>query len=204
MLCSVRCVLVGAIALLLVGGPIAYKQHRDKRFRNFRVVEPGVLYRSGQLDLVGLKHLVNVHGIKTVVCLREGDKPDELEEEAWANKSLKYVRIRQKPWHSENGGGTIPAEEGLAIFRSVMNDPANHPVLVHCYAGIHRTGAYVAVHRMDRHGWTGREAINEMRALGYKTIDTDTDVLGFLLRYRPRTAPTVEAQPVSRQIEAAP
>src|SRR5438046_10103779 len=37
----------------LVGLPWSYNTYRDKHFRNFRTVEPGVLYRSGQMSLVG-------------------------------------------------------------------------------------------------------------------------------------------------------
>src|SRR4051794_1977163 len=44
-----RLVFAGLIALVLVGGPLGYKWVYDQSFRNFRVVEEGVLYRSGQL-----------------------------------------------------------------------------------------------------------------------------------------------------------
>ena len=49
-------------------------------------------------------------------------------------------------------------------------------MLIHCFAGIHRTGVYCAVYRMDHDGWSNREAIAEMRALGYATLDDDLDV----------------------------
>jgi protein tyrosine/serine phosphatase len=73
----------------------------------------------------------------------------------------------------------------LAVFRQVLADPANHPVLIHCYAGIHRTGTYCAVYRMDYQQWSNPEAIAELRSLGYATLDGDADVLTFLERYRP-------------------
>jgi protein tyrosine/serine phosphatase len=67
-----------------------------------------------------------------------------------------------------------------------MDDPANFPVLVHCFAGIHRTGAYVAVYRMEHDRWTNAEALDELRAFGYRNLDDEWDVLGYLEQYRPR------------------
>ena len=66
-----------------------------------------------------------------------------------------------------------------------MDDPANYPVLVHCYAGIHRTGTMCAVFRMDYQGWTNDEAMNEMRTFGYSMLDDHEDILSYLTRYHP-------------------
>src|SRR5262245_6292153 len=55
----------------LIGGPVAFAFHQQNKMRNFRVVEPGVLYRSGQISLSALKRLVHDYGIKTVVTLRD-------------------------------------------------------------------------------------------------------------------------------------
>jgi tyrosine-protein phosphatase SIW14 len=66
-----------------------------------------------------------------------------------------------------------------------MSDPANHPVLVHCFAGTHRTGAYVAVYRMEFDGLTNQQAIAELMANGYTNINEEMDLLGFLEQYQP-------------------
>ena len=52
-------VFAGFIALLVIGGPCAYARHRHNRQRNFHVVREGVLYRSGQLSLEGLKRVAH-------------------------------------------------------------------------------------------------------------------------------------------------
>src|SRR5262245_43024653 len=93
----------GLILALLVGGPLAYSSYRDTQLRRFQVVEEGVLYRSGQLSLAGLKRLIHDHGIKTVVNLRDaaqpGQPPPDLEEEQYCrDQELKYHRISPKPW----------------------------------------------------------------------------------------------------------
>jgi len=95
------------------------------------------------------------------------------------------VRIRPPSW-SVDATGKIPADSALQAFRDVMDDPAKYPVLVHCFAGYHRTGAMCAVFRMDYQGWSNDEAIAEMRVLGYQ-VDHE-DVLGYLTKYRAPTA----------------
>jgi hypothetical protein len=67
-----------------------------------------------------------------------------------------------------------------------MRNPANHPVLVHCFAGIHRTGAFCAIYRMEFDHWTNAQAIREMRNLGY--TDDHMDVQAYLENYRPGAA----------------
>jgi uncharacterized protein (TIGR01244 family) len=192
----------GLLATLLVGAPVWYKLRRDRLYRNFHVVEDGVLYRSGQLDLDGLKQLAARHGIRSIICLREGDAAEDRAEAEWARAAgLNFVRIPPRPWYSPDG--SVPAEKGLETLRAVLGDPANHPVLIHCFAGIHRTGAHVAIYRMDR-GWPNAGAMNEMRSLGYTTLDGDEDVYGYLARYRPgraaRPPAVVPARAVSRTI----
>ena len=55
----------------------------DHHLRNFHAVEPGVLYRSGQLTPVGLKYALRRHRIKTVVTLRTVRDPDRPYLDAW-------------------------------------------------------------------------------------------------------------------------
>jgi tyrosine-protein phosphatase SIW14 len=193
------------IAAFLVIPPIAYKRWHDKEYRNFHVVEEGVLYRSGQLPLPRLQQMVYTQGIRTIVCLRTGNDPIDQQEEAWAKAvKIKFVRIPPPIWWP-NETGKVPAEAALQTFRDVMDDPANYPVLVHCFAGIHRTGAFCAVFRMDYQGWTNEEAMAEMRALGYSILDDHEDVQGFMVRYQPpqsRTPRQVPGQVVSRPTSA--
>lgn len=203
---SLRIVFGLSIAGLLIGGPCWYYGYHTASFRNFHVVEPGILYRSGQLTVPGLKRLIHDYGIKTVVSLRDGDKSNDMDEEYYITHEtdLNFVRIPPRAWWATDG--SVPAEIGLAQFREVMDNPANHPVLVHCFAGIHRTGAFCAVRRMDYDGWSNEQAIQEMRNLGY-TVE-HMDVLPYLRKYRPATSAEavlpVPIRPVSQQKELAP
>ena len=77
-------------------------------------------------------------------------------------------------------------------FRALLADPKNHPVLVHCFAGVHRTGAYAAIYRMEFERWSNARAIAELKACGYSNLDDEWDVLGYLEQYRPSWAPAPE------------
>ena len=172
------------IAGSMIAAPIAYKRWHDREYRNFHVVEEGVLYRSGQLPVARLQQLVALHGIRTVISLRDSDRPIDKDEEAWIKaRHLNFVRLAPLSWWPD-ADGNIPGDANVKVFREVMDDPAKYPVLIHCFAGIHRTGTMCAIFRMDYQGWTNDEAMNEMRTIGYTMLDDHADVLNYLTQYR--------------------
>jgi protein tyrosine/serine phosphatase len=186
------------ILALLVAGPLCYYLYRDRTARRFHVVEPGVLYRSGQLPLAAVQRIHHDYGIRTIISLREGDQEDDREEEAYCHqKGVQHIRIAPLAWHSKDGG-PAPAEAAIRRIRAILRNPRNHPVLIHCKAGRHRTGAYCAVYRMDFHGWTNAQAIAELRRLGYDNIEEHYDLYTFLQRYRPRPVGEAPFTTVSR------
>jgi protein tyrosine/serine phosphatase len=174
---------------LLVGVPIAYGLFIKANVRNFHEVREGTLYRSGQMSLFGLKNVIHDHGIKTVVTLRDavypGDPPPDLMEEKYCrDQEINYVRIPPRSWWAPTG--QIPADEGIRTFLEVMDNPENYPVLVHCFGGIHRAGAFTAIYRMEYEHWTNAEAMAEMKRCGYSTLDDEWDISTYLEKYRPR------------------
>ena len=184
-----KCTMGAAVAFLIVAGPTLYAQYRQSQFRNFRMVRCGVLYRSGQLSLPALRSVIHDHGIETVVTLRDapvaGQLPPDIAEEKYCiSEEINYYRISPRTWWAPDG--SIPAEVGVRQFREIMDNPSNYPVLVHCYAGIHRTGAYSAVYRMEYENWSNADAIAEMRTNGYRDLDDEWDLLSYLEHYVPR------------------
>jgi protein-tyrosine phosphatase len=72
-----------------------------------------------------------------------------------------------------------------------MDDPAYHPVLIHCSHGCGRTGVFTAIYRMEYQGWSNRDALNEARRKsgslpGNKGFRDDNRKAKFLLAYQPR------------------
>jgi protein tyrosine/serine phosphatase len=183
------------LAGLIIGGPILFANYQQAQIRNFREVQEGVLYRSGQTSLSGLKRIIHDYGINTVITLRDaahlGDLPPDWEEEAHCRRQdIRYIRITPRNWWAPDG--SVPAEEGIHTFRETMKDPSNFPVLIHCFAGVHRTGAFCAVYRMEFQHWDNAQAIEEMKACGYFNLDDELDILNYLEQYRPswRREPT--------------
>jgi len=184
-------------------GPVTLAVHQQAQTRNFRVVKPGVLYRSGQMTKEGLKRIINDYHIKTVISLRDGLTPsDKAEKEFCESEEINFVRILPSQWGDV--GGCVPMEAGVRKFRAVLSDSHNYPVLVHCFAGIHRTGAHCAIYRMEFEHWNNAQAIAEMKACGYTNLDEELDILGYLEQYRPSWMPKVEPPPSSVEVKETP
>jgi tyrosine-protein phosphatase SIW14 len=176
----------------LIVGPVVYASHQQKQMRNFRVVREGMLYRSGQMTLDGVKRAIHDHGIRTVISLRFSQvpgkpAPDAAEEEYCTKLGLKYVRIPRSAW-SGVAGLPAPVEKNIGRFLEVVDDSANYPILVHCFAGTHRTGAYCAIYRMEYEGWSNKKALEELKRQGYDNLEEENDIFGFLSNYVPRAS----------------
>jgi len=182
--------LCSLLLVTIVGVPLGYAKYQKAHLRNFRAVEPGKLYRSGQLSLEGLRRVGHDHGIKTVVSLRFPKEPGEAapdasEEHYCGTQQLNFFRLPHKSfWKGDQP--TAPADENVARFLAIMDNANNHPVLVHCFAGKHRTGAMVAIYRMEYQGWSNAAALAELEANGYEHLDEHYDVRGYLETYVPR------------------
>jgi protein tyrosine/serine phosphatase len=178
------------IAGSLFGAPVAYSLVREKHLRNFRVVEEGVLYRSAQPSPAGLERIIHDYRIRTVVSFRDVEPgkteeiPDAWEEALCAKLGVKFVRMPLRHWSAKNG--PVPAEENVEKLLAILDDPGNHPVLVHCFKGVHRTGTYCAIYRMECQGWSNKDAMEELKALGYDKLDQEDDVRTYLEKYEQR------------------
>jgi tyrosine-protein phosphatase SIW14 len=172
------------VVLACIVGPVALAVRQQQQVRNFQVVREGVLYRSAQLTVPGLRRIINDHHIRTVVNLRDGVAIlDRAEEEFCAKEEVRFVRLCPESWDGEAGCADV--DSNVRTFLQVMRDPANYPVLVHCFAGIHRTGAFCALYRMEFEGWSNDQAIAELKAHGYDNFEREADIRGYLTTYRP-------------------
>lgn len=184
-----RPLLVLAVLLLIAGVPFWHKATVSTSYRNFRVVEPGVLYRSGQMSRAGFERVCREYGLRTVVKLREAsDDKDAAQDQAQQRfceaNGIGFVRFPQADWSPVDGA--IPGHANVRRFVALMADPTvPKPVLVHCFAGIHRTGPLVAAYRMEFGGWSNEDAIAEMTGMGTVRTTFADNLLAYLRGYRP-------------------
>ena len=179
------------VVAAFIAGPVVYATHQQKQMKNFRVVHEGVLYRSGQMSLDGVKRAIHEYGIRTIVSLRDAripgnTPPDAAEQEYCTKLGLKYLRLPPCAWEGE-ANEPAPVAENVQRFLEVMDNPNNYPVLVHCFAGTHRTGAYCAIYRVEYEKWTNSQAMDELKAQGYPHLEEEKDIFGFLSNYCRRT-----------------
>jgi protein tyrosine phosphatase (PTP) superfamily phosphohydrolase (DUF442 family) len=195
---AVRWVLAGVAVAVAVGPPLAYFRAHYAHAKRFRVVTPDRLYRSGQMTADGLREIVARQGIKTVINLQH-EEPDPLLPDRWLGRGkvresdlcralgVKYVLLTPDVIPPGLPLDRVPPV--VDDFLAVLDDPANHPVLLHCKAGLHRTGRLTAIYRMEYQGWSEGEALRELRANGYGFVaasEADEFVVRFIQNYTPR------------------
>jgi len=143
----------------------------------FIVVREGHLYRSAELPPERLVELCRDHGIRTVVDFREPGPKTDAEAEA-----LRTAGVR----HAHLPTGQLPDPGVLEGFLSLMSDPENLPVLIHCQHGVGRTGLHAAIYRIEFQGWPNAKARWEAMLLsGFDSFQKDTPKGRFIEAYRP-------------------
>ena len=144
-----------ASAVLLAQAPSA-PAHYDS-LPNFHQVNHN-LYRSAQPKAPGFGILARL-GVKSIVNLREDDAAAEYEASLAGAAGLKYFNVPL-------GRTGRPQDEQVEKILSLVNDPANQPVLVHCRLGADRTGTVIALYRITHDGWTSKRATDEAEDFG--------------------------------------
>lgn len=125
------------------------------------VVKPNILYRSGQLNPNQLTEAVKRYGLKTIVSFQVPGR--DMERERALAKSL-GVDFMNLPMPGDGFG----REDQFREVLEACADPERRPVLVHCARGTCRTGAAVALYRLERDGWTVEDTAAEMRRQAYR------------------------------------
>ncbi len=131
---------------------------RLKGIRNFHAVNSW-LYRGGQPTEAQFTEIVEA-GIKTVVCLRWGQKVRDAEQKAVEATGMTYIGLPHYYWR-------LPTTEEIDEFLNLLDTESARPIFVHCYHGSDRTGLLIAMYRLSRQSWTFKEAYKEMRKYGF-------------------------------------
>lgn len=129
-------------------------------------------------------------GVKTIIDLtQDGDVS-----EAGIVKGLgmKFFRVPMTTRRT-------PTAQQIQQFLTIVNDPANQPVYVHCQGGRHRTGVMTAIYRMTADGWTADRAFGEMKRFKFGADFLHPEFKKFVYAYHPAAPaapPTVLATTV--------
>jgi protein tyrosine phosphatase (PTP) superfamily phosphohydrolase (DUF442 family) len=186
------------IAALIVGVPLFHQRAVYAHAKRLREVTPGVLYRSGALTADGFRDAIRRYGLRTIINLQDEDEDPNLprhllgggrvrEHELCERLGVRYVWLAPDLLPRRR----IPAERPQSIdrFIEIMRDPKNHPVLIHCRAGLHRTGVMTAVYRMEFEGHSAHAALQELKANGFGEFgctSANDYVTQYVLTYRHR------------------
>jgi hypothetical protein len=192
----VRWVLGLGIAALLTVAPYVYFRAVYAHGKRLRVVVPGRVYRSGQMTAEGFTEAVARYGIRTIINLQD-EYPDPdirltfldgrtIKESALCKKlHVHYVHLAPDLIPRRE----VPKHRPCAIdqFLELLDKPSTYPVLLHCKAGLHRTGVMTAVYRMEYQKWTPAQAHHELRANGfgeYVSTAANDYIAQYILTYR--------------------
>jgi protein tyrosine phosphatase (PTP) superfamily phosphohydrolase (DUF442 family) len=163
--------LVHILAVLLTGLAIWFIATHAGRWkdrfvpRKFRVVEPGQIYASGQIDRHLIRQVLLDNHIKTIVCLVADDPTDpDVAAELAACHDLGIERYDDPL--AGDGTGDIHAYAS-AIAQMVDAQSNNKPVLVHCSSGAQRSNGATFFYRVFIQHWNADKAAAEMIQNGH-------------------------------------
>jgi protein-tyrosine phosphatase len=194
----IRWMLVAGIVLVVGVAPVVYFRELYAYHKRLREVVPGQFYRAGQMTADGLTETVQKHHIRLVLNVQDDFPDPDVYLSFWSGRTIKESELCRRlgvRYEVIAPDLVYPAEaeekhpQAIDRFLELLDDPANYPVLLHCKAGLHRTGVLTAVYRMEYQGWTPLEAFRELKAHGFgpwACSAANQYVSQYVLHYHPR------------------
>ncbi len=100
-------------------------------------------------------------GIRTIISLRTETNLTANEEKTAKNLGMKFINIPMYVFQE-------PPQDMFRNFLTLVCDPANQPVYVHCMYGQDRTGTMIGAYRIAVDKWSADKAFQEMYGLGFR------------------------------------
>lgn len=153
------------VLALLFGGKYVYDMNIN---HNFETISEGKVYKSGVIPPDELESYVKKYKIKSIVDLRfpgTGDDVNNPEDAAELEAEKIAIAKIDGVNYFNDGSDQVPTKENLVLFYKIMDNPANYPVLIHCYHGVGRAELYSAVYRIEYENWDKDKARTSTRFL---------------------------------------
>jgi protein tyrosine/serine phosphatase len=161
------------VALFVLSLP-ALASYPVQGIDNFYEVDEHV-YRGAQPTYEGFNYLAKI-GVKTVLDLREDHKQSSGEAQVAASLGMQYVSVPMT-------GMTPPTEAQITKILALLEDGKSGPVFVHCNRGADRTGAVIAVYRIDHDRWDNGRALKEALSFGMSPFQESRQ--NFIRKFQP-------------------
>ncbi len=192
--------LIPGIFLALAVSIGAWQLYDTQVRHHLGVVTEGQVYKSGAMPPAQMAAVAKKLGLRTVIDFRTyrpgqdstNTTPLEnidAEREALAAEGVRHIHLPTSQ---------VPSDATVEKFLTVMADPANRPILIHCYHGVGRTELFAALYRMEFEGWSNDKARNAARFFIPGSSFSDKAEKGrFLMGYHPHRGAEVQKFPPS-------
>jgi protein-tyrosine phosphatase len=159
----------------------------------FRVVEPGRIYRGAWQKPWPMRRLVRDYKIRTVLALAHPpEHPLAVRERALARElGFRWIHV---PIVDQRGTNDRAAEEALSDLldraAEAIADAATYPLYFHCHHGLNRTSMAQIAYRTKYCGWTLDQAADEIdRSVGLVKVSHGPDYRHMVSFYQSRVLP---------------
>jgi len=164
------------IILLVIAAAILLVRHFH--IKNFNVIEPEVLYTSGQprgMDYTRLLYKYHIGTIVNIRCASEHREKNWYNEEiTWVrNNGVKYIELPID--RSRNRADYFPDRATQERFLEIMADKENLPVLLHGSSGKKRVPMLTAVWLIKSQGYTVEETVKVVEKINGDRKITETE-----------------------------
>jgi tyrosine-protein phosphatase SIW14 len=162
-------VVIVSLVLLAILAAVAWNNGlRDRLMpKNFGIVEPGVLYRSGQISRWRIEPTLKANNIKLIVALSEHASNAQQPNVDAEIKTARELGI-ERDLFPLGGDGTGQIDQYANAIAAIDHaKKQGKPALVHCIAGAQRTGGVIATYEMLVEHKSPAEAFDQMRQFGH-------------------------------------
>jgi len=168
MLLNKRHIIIVTVLLCLIGVLVIWMEFLkdDLIPKKFGIVEDGQIYRSGQLSRWLVERTLRKYNIKIIVCLTGNSANEDLDKDEEKEVAERLGIERYKCLLSGDGTGDVN-NYAKAIAIICQAKEKGKPVLVHCSAGVQRSGGVIAAYRLLIEKKDVPYVLNEMKSYGW-------------------------------------